>query len=342
MISVLLSRIVILVFGLLYPAYASFKAIRTKNVKEYVKWMMYWIVFALFSAVETFTDVLLSWLPFYYEVKILFVIWLLLPVTKGSSHLYKRFVHPHFAKREKDIDEYIDQYSKKGYTTLLSLGTRGLTYATNVVVTTAIKVRLTYATNVVVTTAIKGQSSLVDHIRKSYSTNDLRVGEDTVDGHHPSFMLDDDELDPESKPVNQVIDESSRKGDEVKSPPKPSKGGGGSKLGSGSLKPRGHVSSRLGQNKDERIAQDNREIEKRKPLRRSTSDVTEIRPPTSRYKNPPTELSKVEEVEEEYMLHEESSIHVRPGYYSPKQERFLYGQTRPIRYVTKNPRTYPQ
>lgn len=248
MISVLLSRIVILVFGLLYPAYASFKAIRTKNVKEYVKWMMYWIVFALFSAVETFTDVLLSWLPFYYEVKILFVIWLLLPVTKGSSHLYKRFVHPHFAKREKDIDEYIDQYSKKGYTTLLSLGTRGLTYATNVVVTTA----------------IKGQSSLVDHIRKSYSTNDLRVGEDTVDGHHPSFMLDDDEL-------------------------------------------------------DERIAQDNREIEKRKPLRRSTSDVIEVRPPTSRYKNPPTELSKVEEVEEEYMLHEESSIHVRPGYYSPKQ-----------------------
>lgn len=40
----------------------------------------------------------------------------------------------------------------------------------------------------------QGQSSLVDHIRKSYSTNDLRVGEDTVDGHHPSFMLDDDEL----------------------------------------------------------------------------------------------------------------------------------------------------
>lgn len=26
-----------------------------------VKWMMYWIVFALFSAIETFTDVLLSW-----------------------------------------------------------------------------------------------------------------------------------------------------------------------------------------------------------------------------------------------------------------------------------------
>ena len=34
----------------LYPAYASFKAVKTKNVKEYVKCMMYWIVFSIFSA----------------------------------------------------------------------------------------------------------------------------------------------------------------------------------------------------------------------------------------------------------------------------------------------------
>lgn len=45
----------------------------------------------------------------------------------------------------QEIDDYIDQYSKKGYTTLLSLGSRGLTYATNVVVTTAIKVGTKYS-----------------------------------------------------------------------------------------------------------------------------------------------------------------------------------------------------
>jgi len=43
-----------LVLGTLYPAYASYKAVRTKDVKEYVKWMMYWIVFAIFTSVETF------------------------------------------------------------------------------------------------------------------------------------------------------------------------------------------------------------------------------------------------------------------------------------------------
>ena len=57
---------------------------------RYVKWMMYWIVFALFTSIETFSDFFLSfWFPFYYEIKICFLIWLLSPATKGSSLLYR-------------------------------------------------------------------------------------------------------------------------------------------------------------------------------------------------------------------------------------------------------------
>ena len=40
-------------------------------VFRYVKWMMYWIVFALFTSCETFTDFFLAWcIPFYYEIKV--------------------------------------------------------------------------------------------------------------------------------------------------------------------------------------------------------------------------------------------------------------------------------
>ena len=39
--------------------------------------------------------------PFYYELKIIFVIWLLSPATKGSSVLYRKFVHPELLKREQ-------------------------------------------------------------------------------------------------------------------------------------------------------------------------------------------------------------------------------------------------
>ncbi|EEB18356.1 hypothetical protein Phum_PHUM511990 [Pediculus humanus corporis] len=92
----------LLLFGTLYPAYSSYKAVRTKNVKEYVKWMMYWIVFALFTSIETITDLFFSfWFPFYYELKIITVIYLLSPATNGSSILYRKFVHPVLTKREQ-------------------------------------------------------------------------------------------------------------------------------------------------------------------------------------------------------------------------------------------------
>lgn len=126
MITSIISRLVILLFGTLYPAYASYKAVRTKNVKEYVKWMMYWIVFALFTCIETFTDVFLSWFPFYYEIKIVLVIWLLSPATKGSSILYRKFVHPMLSSREQEIDEYITKAKEQSYRQVLDLGTKGM------------------------------------------------------------------------------------------------------------------------------------------------------------------------------------------------------------------------
>ncbi|KOC70340.1 Receptor expression-enhancing protein 4 [Habropoda laboriosa] len=137
---VLLYPIFRLVFGNLYPAYASYKAVRTKNVKEYVKWMMYWIVFALFTCAETFTDVFFSfWFPFYYEVKTILVIWLLSPATKGSSILYRRFVHPALIRREAEIDEALARATEQGYTAVLHLGSKGVNYATTVLMQTAIK-----------------------------------------------------------------------------------------------------------------------------------------------------------------------------------------------------------
>ncbi|XP_075959991.1 receptor expression-enhancing protein 2 isoform X2 [Anarhichas minor] len=158
MVSWMISRIVVLSFGTLYPAYSSYKAVKTKNVKEYVKWMMYWIVFALFTTAETATDLLLSWFPFYFELKIAFVIWLLSPYTKGSSVLYRKFVHPTLSNKEKEIDEYIAQAKDRSYETMMKFGKRGL----NLAATAA------------VTAASKGQGVLSDKLR-SFSMQDLTL-----------------------------------------------------------------------------------------------------------------------------------------------------------------------
>ncbi|XP_052828650.1 receptor expression-enhancing protein 2 isoform X2 [Octopus bimaculoides] len=189
-----------LIFGTLYPAYASYKAVRTRNVREYVKWMMYWIVFALFTSFETFSDCILSWLPFYYEIKIVFVLWLLSPVTKGSSFLYRKFVHPQLIKREKEIDDYLAHARDAGYSTVLQLGHRGIRYATNVIVKTA----------------IQGQARIANHIYKSYSMSDLSDGygeprSRSRIGSIPENDEDEDELDNRLREDNQELEKRIKK-----------------------------------------------------------------------------------------------------------------------------------
>lgn len=152
--SAVISRFVVMTVGTLYPAYRSYKAVRTKDVREYVKWMMYWITFAVYLTLEMFTDTFLSFLvPFYYELKILFVMWLISPYTKGASLLYRKFIHPTLTRHENDIDEYLDRAKSNSYTTLLKLGNQGIVYARDVVATAA----------------VKG----VSHIHKSYSMSDV-------------------------------------------------------------------------------------------------------------------------------------------------------------------------
>ncbi|XP_026581809.1 receptor expression-enhancing protein 2 [Pseudonaja textilis] len=188
MVSWIISRLVVLVFGTLYPAYSSYKAVKTKNVKEYVKWMMYWIVFAFFTTAETLTDIILSWFPFYFELKIAFVIWLLSPYTKGSSVLYRKFVHPTLSNKEKEIDEYISQARDKSYETMMRVGKRGLNLAANAAVTAA----------------AKGQGVLSEKLR-SFSMQDLTLIRDDDTMH---LQSPESHMHTSSKGHLETIDDS--------------------------------------------------------------------------------------------------------------------------------------
>ncbi|KAF5299471.1 hypothetical protein FQR65_LT01051 [Abscondita terminalis] len=91
--------------------------------------------------------------PFYYEIKIILVVWLLSPATKGSSILYRKFVHPMLSKRENEIDEYIAKAKEQSYKQVLGLGSKGV--------------------NALMQTALKGGGGIVNQLRKSYSLSDL-------------------------------------------------------------------------------------------------------------------------------------------------------------------------
>lgn len=58
------------VIGFVYPAYCSMKAIESHNKEDDTKWLTYWVVYAVFSVFEFFSDIMLSWFPFYYLAKV--------------------------------------------------------------------------------------------------------------------------------------------------------------------------------------------------------------------------------------------------------------------------------
>jgi len=99
--------------GFGYPAYASVKAIESPPTSDDTKWLMYWVVFALFSVVEFFSDLLLNWFPLYWLVKCVFLIWCFLPfASNGTNVIYSRVVRPLFLKHQGSVDNLLDKAGK--------------------------------------------------------------------------------------------------------------------------------------------------------------------------------------------------------------------------------------
>jgi TB2/DP1, HVA22 family len=101
-----------IIFSIVYPAYRSFKAVRNKNLKEYLRWIVYWIVYAFFTCVELLTDAIMSWFPFFYEIKVITLIWLLGPSSRGAMKVYKTCIHPTLISREQVRDEIDFHYPR--------------------------------------------------------------------------------------------------------------------------------------------------------------------------------------------------------------------------------------
>ncbi|XP_041368048.1 receptor expression-enhancing protein 5-like isoform X2 [Gigantopelta aegis] len=96
--------------GFLYPAYASIKAIESREKDDDTKWLTYWVVYSVFSLVEFFADILLFWIPFYWLLKCLFLVWCMAPITNnGATLMYYRFIRPFILRYETKIDKAIDE-----------------------------------------------------------------------------------------------------------------------------------------------------------------------------------------------------------------------------------------
>ena len=145
--------------GLLYPAYATFKAVQQAEGSKGVTgnavatspdssisgvgseqdvrplmthWLMYWTVMSVFTVLETVAETFLFtnyWFPFYHEMKVFFILWLTLPQFRGATVIYKKLVVPHLSPYESQIDEQLHTVRKRVSSEMNGRFWQGVNYA---------------------------------------------------------------------------------------------------------------------------------------------------------------------------------------------------------------------
>ncbi|CAL8297018.1 unnamed protein product [Arctogadus glacialis] len=100
--------------GFAYPALYSIKAIESSKKEDDTQWLTYWVVYGAFSVAESFSDIFLSWFPFYYAGKCVFLLWCMAPVSwNGSTVLYQRAIRPFFLKHQAAMDSVVSDLTGK-------------------------------------------------------------------------------------------------------------------------------------------------------------------------------------------------------------------------------------
>lgn len=89
--------------GILLPAHFSLKAIVSERKDDDKQWLTYWTIFALFVIVELLFKSILLYIPFYFFLKLAFLIWLFLPIFQGATILHDKFICEFFDNLEKRI-----------------------------------------------------------------------------------------------------------------------------------------------------------------------------------------------------------------------------------------------
>ena len=84
--------------GVFFPAFQSFKALQSENADDSKRWLTYWIVFSGFSIGDHFTSFILSWIPFYFLLKLVFLVYLFHPVTDGANMIMRKYILPNVKK----------------------------------------------------------------------------------------------------------------------------------------------------------------------------------------------------------------------------------------------------
>eukprot|EP00928_Gymnodinium_smaydae_P007007 TRINITY_DN1250_c0_g1_i4.p2 TRINITY_DN1250_c0_g1~~TRINITY_DN1250_c0_g1_i4.p2 ORF type:complete len:174 (-),score=39.64 TRINITY_DN1250_c0_g1_i4:1-477(-) len=81
--------------GVAYPAYASLRMLaRDSLAEEGPMWITYWVIFTIVEALTPILDVFLGLIPFYSYIRLLALVYLFSPFTKGAGVVLEKVLKP--------------------------------------------------------------------------------------------------------------------------------------------------------------------------------------------------------------------------------------------------------
>ena len=94
--------------GTVYPTFWTIKSIESQDGMA-IKWLIYWIIFSSFIIIDFFSAVILKIIPFYFFMKICFLIWLQWPGSHGCDIIFNYVINSIFDSIEEELDEYVQE-----------------------------------------------------------------------------------------------------------------------------------------------------------------------------------------------------------------------------------------
>ncbi|KAI4308066.1 hypothetical protein L6164_031181 [Bauhinia variegata] len=97
---------------LLFPLYASVRAIESPSTLDDQQWLTYWVLYSFITLFELSAYKILAWFPIWPYLKLVFCVWLVLPMFNGAAYIYGNFVRK-YAKIVYDYDIGYSNYSEE-------------------------------------------------------------------------------------------------------------------------------------------------------------------------------------------------------------------------------------
>eukprot|EP00741_Cyanophora_paradoxa_P002201 tig00000555_g2133.t1 len=97
--------------GTVAPGWQAFKAVRANDAAAKEAYLIFFIVFSVFCCIEWVLDLFVSFLPFYWELKTVAVIWL--AQYQGAQTLYNSYLGPLLQQNEAKIEKAVIEGKQK-------------------------------------------------------------------------------------------------------------------------------------------------------------------------------------------------------------------------------------